>query len=367
MRLIVRTLRYGTVLVAIVGLAFAGLVAADHFIGSPGQPSAPTSPRQPVEVHPANASLLIHQQDAGGYDWYVKQLAGAGTSVQVWIYEIDDANVLDALVSAHARHVNVRVILDDAYAGRSINTSAYQRLHAAGVPVRWAPATRIFHIKASIIDGQVLDVLTGNFMPRYYATGMDVSALDTHADDVAAAQRAFDSDWSGRSPTKKTSGDSAWTASGGPIQLVWSPGARGAFVNAINGSRHRVQFASEVLTDEAIIAALMGAAGRGVSVEVLMTQGNLEAATQHELRSAGVRIVLTPDPEAHSKAAGAQVYVHQKSLLVDDQLAILGSQNASASSLNRNRELALRITDHSAIDRLRAGYESVWRRYESAG
>ena len=357
----------------ILGIAVVLGIGALFYIGghqgSPSAPSSPTSPHQPVEIHPANASLSIHQQDQNGYSWYLQQLAEAKHSIQVWAYEIDDPKIVNALVAAHRRNVSVQTILDDAYAGRAVNTDAYEALRSAGVPVRWAPESVIFHIKATIVDGQALDVLTGNFMPRYYATGMDISVVDTHSDDVAAAQHMFEIDWSGATPRKKTSQRAAALASGGPSQLLWSPGARTTFVDTIASARKSVLFSSEVLTDEKVITALTNAAGRGVRVEVLMTDGNLDAATLRELHSAGVRVVLTPDPDddsAGSADRNAKVYVHQKSLLVDDKVALVGSQNASVASLNYNRELSLRIEDPSAVATLRNGYESVWQHYESA-
>jgi phosphatidylserine/phosphatidylglycerophosphate/cardiolipin synthase-like enzyme len=90
-----------------------------------------------------------------------------------------------------------------------------------------------------------------------------------------------------------------------------------------------------------------------------------------------VRIILPapsgPDPDAAAVAAvtraGAQVhwlpasylYAHAKAIMVDGQRAFVGSENLSAASLDRNRELGVIVADQRAIATLQATFAADWR------
>ncbi|MFX9707477.1 phospholipase D-like domain-containing protein, partial [Acinetobacter baumannii] len=60
-------------------------------------------------------------------------------------------------------------------------------------------------------------------------------------------------------------------------------------------------------------------------------------AGAEELRRAGADLRFLPDP-----------YVHAKALVVDGEVALVGSLNLSANSINANRELAVRFTRKEA-------------------
>ena len=67
--------------------------------------------------------------------------------------EVDQ--VMESLVRAHARGVDVRVVLDGSswIADNDINTRAIAHLRGEGVPVRIADNARLVHAKAMVCDG----------------------------------------------------------------------------------------------------------------------------------------------------------------------------------------------------------------------
>ncbi|HZM56985.1 MAG TPA: hypothetical protein VFC03_18365 [Acidimicrobiales bacterium] len=67
----------------------------------------------------------------------------------------------------------IRVLLDHAYSGASVNRAAHAQLEAAGVPVRWVPDAVIFHQKTVTVDGAVSAVMTGNLTAQHYGTTRD--------------------------------------------------------------------------------------------------------------------------------------------------------------------------------------------------
>jgi cardiolipin synthase A/B len=229
--------------------------------------------------------------------------------------------------------VAVRLLLDEDYSGGSVNKSAYDGLKAAGVPVRWALPSVIFHQKTITVDATTSLVGTANLTAQYYKTSRDAWIYDRDPQAVAAIEATFDSDWKG------TAGPPAGVA--GPA-LVWSPGAEATMVNALTAAQHSVSFESEELSDPAVIAALVTDAQRGVVCEVTMTDSSSWSSAFAAVTAAGCQVHTYPDtPTA--------LYIHEKIVLTDagqpDAGLLIGSQNASVSSLDYNRELSVQLTE----------------------
>jgi phosphatidylserine/phosphatidylglycerophosphate/cardiolipin synthase-like enzyme len=99
-----------------------------------------------------------------------------------------------------------------------------------------------------------------------------------------------------------------------------------------------VDFESEELSDPAIYQALAADARRGVRCRVVMTRSSEWDFAFEVITKAGCLVHLFPDnPTA--------LYVHEKVILDDPATAresmLIGSQNASITSLTRNRELGI--------------------------
>jgi cardiolipin synthase A/B len=84
------------------------------------------------------------------------------------MYQLSDPDAVDALIDAHQRSVDVKIILDAAFHGEATNAAAYQQLHDAGVAVTWAPNDVIYHQKTITVDDTTAAVGTGNLTKHYY-------------------------------------------------------------------------------------------------------------------------------------------------------------------------------------------------------
>jgi phosphatidylserine/phosphatidylglycerophosphate/cardiolipin synthase-like enzyme len=116
----------------------------------------------------------------------VDALTGAKKSVLVQAYSFTSAPIAKALVDAHRRGVQVKVILDRG--NRTAHYSAATFLAHAGIPV-WIDAQHaIAHNKIMIIDGNT--VLTGSFNFTKAAEQQNVENLLTIRDSALAEQYA---------------------------------------------------------------------------------------------------------------------------------------------------------------------------------
>lgn len=315
---------------------------------------------------PARYTLV--QYPGAGFSGMYAQIDGARRSIDMEMYELADPAAEQALAAAARRGVAVRVLLDSAYEGETVNGPAFDYLKARGVRVRWAPRGYIFHIKVVSFDGRVSDISTANLEARYYSTTRDAEIVDRDPVQVRAIERTFARDWDaapGGAPAAQTV-----QAPG----LVWSPNtgtgtAERALVAQIRDARHAVDFSSEELSDPAISDALAQDAERGVACRVLMTRSSEWEAAFDKLVRAGCRVHTFPD-------SPTALYIHEKLIIDDPGTATasmwLGSQNASETSLTRNRELGILLTaagggavpigQASATFTSDFGHASPWRR-----
>ena len=153
---------------------------------------------EPRLVPPDSASRVAQTAPGEG----IRQLLAAAfrsARVRVWaeVYTLTDPDVLLALVSAHQRGVDVKVLLDPS---QPYNRHSFDGLRSAGVPVRWYPVPpgTLLHAKIGLFDAELL---LGSANWTY--SGLDVNhELDVDTQDpqaLAAYGSRFTLDWE-RSP-----------------------------------------------------------------------------------------------------------------------------------------------------------------------
>ena len=284
-------------------------------------------------VTPSTPSeFALVQYPTAGFAGLYAQTAAARTSIDMEMYELEDPLEIAALVAARRRGVVVRVLLDSAFEVRAANQPAYAALRAGGVETRFATKSTIFHIKLTVFDATTADISTANLTPRYYATTRDAEVVDTYPVQVQAIESTFGNDWNGGDPKTDES-----NAPG----LVWSPDAESTMVNQITSATKTVDFTSEELADPYIYRALAQDAQRGIRCRIVMMDETEWAKAFGQVTGAGCSVHVLPET-----AKG--LYIHEKIVLVDAGTSraslMIGSQNASYSSLSFNRELSLILT-----------------------
>lgn len=314
---------------------------------------SPTASRAGIPPPASNATQGVYQliqEPEMGYSAVLAIIGKARRTLRMTMYELADAAALSALVDAHRRGVATKVIVDAAYHGRHTNAAAYDKLKAAGVDVRWAPAGIIFHQKTLTADDTETAIGTANLVAKYYPSSRDAWVLDTDPADITAITATFDADFSAGAPARPAPGVAS-------PHLIWSPDARAAFLRQLDTAGHSIELTTEELKDRAIVAALTKAAHRGVTCRIVLTTNPATIRTVEELRAAGCEIHQFPADTKH-------LYIHEKMILIDRAVLIIGSQNLSTTSLLQNRELSLLLTDQNAkpvIDAVAATFDNDYR------
>jgi phosphatidylserine/phosphatidylglycerophosphate/cardiolipin synthase-like enzyme len=318
-----------TTCLALAGCSTAGDSGSGAGVAPPGTPP------------PGTLSLLVEPDE--GVAPIDRVAAAARTSIDVVMYELVDPTAVRVLEQAAARGVAVRVLLD-ANRERGANTAAFEELAAHGVKVAWASSGyAATPEKAIVVDGAVAAVMSLNLTSRYYTDTRDFAVLDTQPADVAAIEQVFDADFR-----------HAKTATPHGADLVWSPGSESALLHLIENAHAELLVENEEMALRPVTAALAAAARRGVAVTVVMTAQPDWAADFDMLAAAGVHV--------RSYAPNAPLYIHAKAVVADPgtahAAAFVGSENFSAASLDRNRELGILTADPDVVGGLAATINS---------
>jgi phosphatidylserine/phosphatidylglycerophosphate/cardiolipin synthase-like enzyme len=253
------------------------------------------------------------------------------------MYELVDTTFSADLVAACKRGVKVRVILDSSTNEKTSNTPAYKQLNAAtNCSAAWSnPSFSHTHEKSLVVDGTQVAILSLNLTSRYYATTRDFGLVENDPADVAAVEATFVADY------KSTT---SYSYKPGPgDDLIWSPTTATAdLLGIINGATKTLLVENEEMNATNIVSALEAACKRGVTVQIALTDATTDEPNYKALEAAGCGVHSYPNT---AKA----LYIHAKVLIADYGLATqklyMGSINFSSTSMTRNRELGLYITD----------------------
>jgi cardiolipin synthase len=262
-----------------------------------------------------------------------------------------------------AAGLSVRVLYDEI-GSHALPKSYAETLRAAGIAVsafhtRRGRRNRFQlnfrnHRKIVVVDGRVAFVGGLNVGDEYLGRGPLGYWRDTHlrvrGPVVQALQRVFLADWYWA--TRQVP-DLEWrpTVAGDQIALIFPTGPADAletcsmfFHQAIVGARRRLWIASPYFVpDLPVFEALQLAALRGVDVRIL-----LPAKPDHKL----VYLASFSFLDAADRT-GIQLYryqngfLHQKVVLVDDEVAAVGTANLDNRSLRLNFEVMAVVVDRT--------------------
>lgn len=127
-------------------------------------------------------------------DQVIGFINSAKTSLDIEMYVMTSDDAVDAILAAKDRGVQVRVILEKGVMG-SDNEEPYNRLRAAGVPVRWAPDRfALLHAKFIIVDGKIVLVGSHNLTNNALKKNREASVI-LEGSVVQDFIDVFEKDW----------------------------------------------------------------------------------------------------------------------------------------------------------------------------
>jgi len=274
----------------------------------------------------------------------------ATRSLRIKMFIFSDPAILQAVIAAHKRGVDVRVMLNPARrSGESENEESRKLLTSAGVNVLDSnPAFDLTHEKSMVVDDETAFVMSFNWEPKDLTVTRDYAVVTSAHHEVAEVMECFDADWE-RKPF--TPGDHS--------HLIWCVGnGRQRIGQFIDEAKHTLWLQNERYQDPVIIERLVKAAERGVKVHVM-------ARPAHKLKKdkllegvGGLRILDDVGVKVH-KLKGLKL--HAKLLLADNVRGIVGSINLAPGSFDSRRECAIEVRDENVVGRLHEVTHADWK------
>ena len=243
----------------------------------------------------------------------------AKKSFHMEMYHLSDKTIIQALIDAKKRGIDVQVILDHDEVEHEKQDGAFHTLHNAGVTVySSSKAFVITHTKSFVVDGKTAYIMSLN-LTTITPTVRDAGYISHQNTTVKLFEDLFTTDVE----KPKTSGMKA--PSYIPENIVLSPvDSHNKIENFIKSAKSEILLEVENISDDAIIKDLEDAVKSGVHVEVLvprcdMTSNNFDMPAARELSKAGVTVHMMPAP-----MTAETPYIHQKAIVVDRRQVFLG-------------------------------------------
>lgn len=274
----------------------------------------------------------------------------ASKSLRIKMFVFSDAAILQAVIAAQKRGVNVRVMLNPARrSGESENEESRKLLKSAGVSVLDSnPKYDLTHEKSMVVDDETAFVMSFNWEPKDLTETRDYAVVTSAHHEVSEVMECFDADWD-RKPF--TPGENS--------HLIWCVGnGRERIGRFIDEAQHTLWVQNERYQDPAIIERLVRARERGVKVHVM-------ARPPHKLKKekllegvGGLRILEDVGVKVH-RLKGLKL--HAKLILADNVRGIVGSINLAPGSFDSRRECAIEVRDADVVDRLHEVTHADWK------
>jgi phosphatidylserine/phosphatidylglycerophosphate/cardiolipin synthase-like enzyme len=307
------------------------------------------------EIYFTDPANPVSAQLNGGVDEHlVAAIDAARLTVHAALYSLTLNDVRDALVRAHRRGVDVRVVTESD----NLDSQDLQRLVDSGIPVLGDRRESTMHNKFMVVDGT--EVWTGsmNFtVSGAYSDNNTLIRLESAqlgADYETEFSEMFEDDKFGEEPGRPTPNPQI-EIDGTRMEVYFSPddGVESALADLIGQARGSVYFLAYSFTSNRLGEAILRAAASGVTVKGVMDedQSNTNLGTElTAFRAEGL----------DARLDGSPGQMHEKVFIIDEEIVVVGSYNFSRSASEFNDENVLVIHNRPIAEQFLREFQRVY-------
>ena len=281
-------------------------------------------------------------------------LASATDGIDMAMYNFSLDEVGQALLDAKARGVRVRVVAESD----SLDGRWFQKFQDNGIEVLGDRREGLMHNKFLVIDGR--EVWTGSLNLTWSGISNDDNNFTRFVSpDLAQRYTAvfdamFEDDRFG--PDRSPSGLPADVTVGEtPVEVYFSPADRAEkrLVELVRGANKSIRMLAYSFTSDALGEALMDQAAAGLAVQIVCDedQADGQGAEYAALRQAGLDVRLD----------GNSGLLHDKVLIIDDEIVVFGSYNFTRAANQTNDENVVVVMSAQLAAQYQAAFEQIYR------
>lgn len=292
----------------------------------------------------------------GGVDMpLVTAINGVQNTLDIAAFEWNNPRLTQAVIDAHNRGVQVRMVVDDEHALED-EDSTIEQVIDAGVTVVDDSRSALMHNKFMIMDGSVVWTGSMNYTVNgTYRNNNNMLVLRSRR-VVEAYQAEFNEMFTAREFGSSRSPNNGvnFSQDGTPVQVMFAPedNVIPAMLERINNAQSSIHFMAFSFTLDDVGQAILNRAQAGVNVQgIFEVRGSrTEFSELPVLVCAGLEI----------REDGNPFTFHHKVFIIDGEWMLTGSFNFSDSATNSNDENMVIIRDRDLAAQFLAEFQRVW-------
>jgi len=289
----------------------------------------------------------------------IERLIGsAEKSIYIAVYDINDENLVNDLLSAHQKGIDVRVIMDNEEAADEWDIVS--SLDSKNILRTDHSTSNFMHNKFMIIDG--IEVWTGS--TNWTENGLfynNNNSLLINSEELADNYATeFNEMWNGEFGAKSPENTPYPDISVGDIniQCYFAPEdhVEDHIVSVIENAQSSIDFATFTFTSIPIKEAIIKKIKQGVKVRgIYEARQKSQWCTYDGLEEAGANVIYDKNPKT----------MHHKVFIIDNEIVITGSYNPTKHANKANDENVLVITDKNLAKQYEKEFNNLF--YEWGG
>jgi phosphatidylserine/phosphatidylglycerophosphate/cardiolipin synthase-like enzyme len=303
---------------------------------------------QPMDEHPAfQQRLLVMPED--GIEAVVDLIDQARAELRLKLFKLESDALQQALLSAHARGVVVRVMLNPRTSGGvRWNDQAFARLQSSGLEVSWtSDSFPVTHETSMVVDNQLALIATFDFSDQSFCETRDYAVLSASAPVVDQVRAGFDADW-----------NHTFFEPDLGVGLVWSSfHSRRQMARLLDSAERSLWIQHPKFVDAVILDRIISARERGVKVRVLC--GGKHGISDRDIPDtfASLRLMERSGVKVRRQK---HLQLHAKLILVDGACALVGSMSIDRTAFDLRRELGIETDVPQVVARLKDAFQHDW-------
>jgi phosphatidylserine/phosphatidylglycerophosphate/cardiolipin synthase-like enzyme len=263
---------------------------------------------------------------------------GAQTSIVGATFEFNLQNVADALIAAHNRGVQVRMVYDNEHTEEDPQMA---QMIAAGIPATPDERSAFMHNKFFVIDGQVVWLgswnVSINDSYRNNNNAIVIRSTKLAENYSTEFEEMFAGEFGPTSP--ENTPNPSFTLNGIRIESYFASEdpVEDRLVEMVRAAQQSVHFMAFSFTDDGLAQAMLDRAAAGVEVLGIFEQrgSDTESSSCGPLRGAELDVRIDSNPRTF----------HHKVVIVDGAVVSIGSFNFSANAAESNDENLIIVHD----------------------
>lgn len=335
-------------------------------------------------------------RDIRPVDLMVERIDSATGTLDVCVYGFSNQEIIDAVVRAHYRGVEVRVVGDARHF--AYNERGYRQIQENHIPIQVGNQFHIMHNKFFIIDDLFVFVGTGNITGTGFERNNNNWLLIDSPHVAADFKAEFEQMWSGKFSTAKERQNNGTTYEVGDsiVEVYFSPqeDAMGRIQEELDKATHNIHFTIFAFTKDQVgsrfigkhrefsqyneeqgasdlpVISLDGSPMRPKKVVGILDRSQVHGNfLYHEVyRLMAHQVPMRMDANENSRLPGDYQAgggrLHSKTMIIDygtpDARVLTGSFNWSSSATIANDEVMLVLRGERIVEEYYQEFLNIW-------